>query len=92
MFKLLECYMRFFATRRIENENKILYSENETRTQKKQQTKTKWKKKKQKTRIGKKITSKKSFQISSCLLVWNCFLGHVFQHSDLWDSFSIVSP
>lgn len=54
MFKLLECYMRFFATRRIENENKILYSENETRTQKKQQTKTKWKKKKTKNRIGKK--------------------------------------
>lgn len=61
MFKLLECYMRFFATRRIENENKILYSENETRTQKKtNKPKQNGKKKKEK-----KITSKKSFQISS---------------------------
>lgn len=91
MFKLLECYMRFFATRRIENENKILYSENETRTQKKTTNQNKMEKKKKQNR-KKKITSKKSFQISSCLLVWNCFLGHVFQHSDLWDGFSIVSP
>lgn len=49
MFKLLECYMRFFATRRIENENKILYSENETRTQKKTTNQNKMEKKKNKT-------------------------------------------
>lgn len=52
MFKLLECYMRFFATRRIENENKILYSENETRTQKKTTNQNKMEKKK--NRIEKK--------------------------------------